>query len=199
MPVTADGHGERRLQCAGLEDGRALARQEPAARPDLTSSLVASTVWQSFQPIMDVPLDLGDATMKTKTLACCCLLALLACTGAAVAEPEARRSTVCTSDFHLVGSNDMSSFVIHMNNDGGTCGAPFDFNFDSYPVMPEAVIKSPPASGTPTATVTDGGKTVMLAYTPAPGFTGTDEFSVVFRNLPTRIRGMRVRVTVDQK
>jgi hypothetical protein len=131
-----------------------------------------------------------------------CLVAALAgtaCMYPAASEGQAaRQSASCEAGFRLSGPADMSRLSITMNNDGGSCGSSFGFNFPVGTTMPEAVVSVPPVSGTVKADITDGGENVLLAYRPNPGFTGTDGFIIVFNRLPQKVRAIRAEVTVTK-
>ena len=65
---------------------------------------------------------------------------------------------------------------ILMRNDGGWCSIGHQFNFNGALLTPEMTMLHPPAHGQVVFGATDG--RLRLAYQPAPGFSGTDQFRV---------------------
>ncbi len=65
---------------------------------------------------------------------------------------------------------------IQMRNDGGWCSIRHQFNFNGALSTPEMTMLDPPAHGQVVLGATEG--RLRLAYQPAPGFSGTDQFRV---------------------
>lgn len=65
---------------------------------------------------------------------------------------------------------------IRMNNDGGWCWIVYTLTYDFNPTWSNLALHTPPAHGS-AVLGTLGGK-LRMAYQPAPGFTGSDDFEV---------------------
>lgn len=65
---------------------------------------------------------------------------------------------------------------IQMRNDGGWCSIRHQFNFNGALSTPEMTMLDPPAHGQVVLGALEG--RIRLAYQPAPGFSGTDQFRV---------------------
>jgi hypothetical protein len=67
--------------------------------------------------------------------------------------------------------------TIAMSNDGGWCSLQFEQAFKQLLIVPEISVATPPAHGEVQAERLPG--RLAVAYRPAPGFVGTDHFSVL--------------------
>jgi hypothetical protein len=94
--------------------------------------------------------------------------------------PNAKTCSAHINKFGYYNDRTPGQGTIQMTNDGGWCWIEMAFTSRNTYYVPAMTISQPPRNGTAlTGGVdTSGGKRVRLAYRPAPGFTGSDSFTV---------------------
>lgn len=108
-------------------------------------------------------------------------------------QPQAVRGPCQVKKFFILGTTSVHTEMT-VGNTGEACTFTV-FNPAQQIVVNAALVTSQPAHGRATAAVITSGRQAAVSYTPEPGYTGPDRFSVTFE--PNDL-GVTLAVTVQQ-
>lgn len=107
-------------------------------------------------------------------------------------QPQTVRGPCQVKKFFILGLTSVHTDMT-VGNTGQACSFTI-FNPDLQIVLTAALVTTPPLHGQATAEVTNGRRQATVSYTPQPGYTGPDHFSIT---LEPHDLGVTLAVTVQ--
>lgn len=111
--------------------------------------------------------------------------------GQGALQPQTVRGPCQVKKFFLLGLTTVPTGMM-VDNTGEACTfTVLNPNLQAFPSA--SLVTDPPAHGRATAGLTNGGRSPIVSYTPQPGYSGTDRFTVT---IETNAHSIAVAVTV---